>query len=207
MARRAALESRRACSRAPHGKCARSCAGSGASTPTPERNEEEPMTISGISSSDPVSFSAGSDSTSKLDKDSFMKLLVSQMENQDPMQPADNTQMIAQLAQFSSLEQMQSLNDNIVGLAVLQQQNALLNQLTSSSGLIGKTVKYIDPSTETEQWGNVESVKIVDGLASLSIDGKDVPLANVAEIGTPPTTEGDTTSDTGSDSEDDDANA
>lgn len=143
------------------------------------------MTISGISANDQISLS-GADAPSRLDKDAFMKLLVNQMKNQDPMQPADNTQMIAQLAQFSSLEQMQTLNDNIVGLAVLQQQNATLNQLTSASALIGKTVKYLDPATQTEQWGSVEAVKIVDGLASLSIGGKDVPLANVAEIGAQP---------------------
>ncbi|MCE9593692.1 MAG: hypothetical protein K8S98_05825 [Planctomycetes bacterium] len=143
------------------------------------------MTISGISANDPISLS-GNDTTSKLDKDSFMKLLVNQMKNQDPMEPADNTQMIAQLAQFSSLEQMETLNQNIVGLAVLQQQNALLNQLTTSSALIGKSVQYVDPTSQEEQWGTVQAVKIVDGLASLSIDGKDVPLANVGEIGTPP---------------------
>ncbi|MCK6445882.1 MAG: flagellar hook capping protein [Planctomycetes bacterium] len=160
------------------------------------------MTISGISSNDPISMS-GQDAMSKLDKDAFMKLLVNQMKNQDPMQPADNTQMIAQLAQFSSLEQMQSLNDNIVGLAVLQQQNALLSQLTSASSLIGENIRYVDPATETEQWGTVSAVKIVDGLASLSIDGKDVPLANVAEVGAPPPPSGD---DTNSGTDDDASN-
>jgi flagellar basal-body rod modification protein FlgD len=144
------------------------------------------MTINGISSNDPLSLSGGIDATSSLDKDAFMKLLVQQMKNQDPMEPTDNTQMIAQLAQFSSLEQMQTMNDNIVGLAVLQQQNALLGQLTSSSALIGRTVKYVDPTTAQEQWGTVDAVKIVDGLASLSIDGQDVPLASVSEIGAPP---------------------
>jgi flagellar basal-body rod modification protein FlgD len=148
------------------------------------------MTISGISSNDPVSLSGGTNATSKLDKNAFMNLLVTQMRNQDPMQPADNTQMIAQLAQFSSLEQMQSLNDNIVGLAVLQQQNALLDQLTTSSALIGKSVQYTDPDSNEALWGTVASVKIVDGLASLSIDGKDVPLANVTEVGTPPADDG-----------------
>lgn len=157
------------------------------------------MTISGISSNDPVSLS-GQNAMSTLDKDAFMKLLVNQMKNQDPMQPADNTQMIAQLAQFSSLEQMQSLNDNIVGLAVLQQQNALLSQLTSASSLIGENVRYVDPTTQSEQWGTVSAVKIVDGLASLAIDGKDVPLANVAEVGAPPVSGEDTNS-----SSDDDA--
>jgi len=77
------------------------------------------MQIPGISSNDPISFS-GAGGADSLDKDAFMRLLATQMNHQDPLAPADNTQMIAQLAQFSSLEQMQELNANIVGLAVLQ---------------------------------------------------------------------------------------
>lgn len=129
-------------------------------------------------------------SASNLDKDAFMKLLVAQLQNQDPMAPADNQQSIAQLAQFSSLEQMQQLNENILGLAVLQQSNALMSQLTSSSALIGQEVKYIDPSTEQELTGTVQEVKLKDGMATLSINGEDIPLGNVTTIlgsSTPPT--------------------
>lgn len=144
------------------------------------------MTISGINANDPISLSESQNPQSALGKDAFMKLLVNQMKNQDPMAPADNSQMIAQLAQFSSLEEMQELNDNIVGLAVLQQGNALMSQLTTSSLLIGKDVKYVDPTTNAEAWGTVDSVKIADGQAVLSIDGSDIPLANVRELGGTP---------------------
>jgi flagellar basal-body rod modification protein FlgD len=147
------------------------------------------MQISGTSSSDPITSATSGDGKNALGKDSFMKLLAAQMSNQDPMAPTENSAMLAQLAQFSSLEQMQQLNDNIVGLAVLQQSNALMQQLTDSSALIGKSVEYIDPTTQAKQWGEVGSVRIVDGLAQLQIDGADVPLANVTEIGTPPVTE------------------
>jgi flagellar basal-body rod modification protein FlgD len=173
------------------------------------------MTIQGISSNDAVSSLGGTTTTSetgnsRLDKNAFMKLLVTQMKNQDPMAPMDNTQSIAQLAQFSSLEQMQLLNDNIVGLAVLQQSNALMSQLTQSSALIGQSVRYVDPTTNEEAEGVVDSIKIEDGLAVLSIDGEEVPLANVTEVtGTPSTdetstgdtntNESDTTSDTAND--------
>ena len=143
------------------------------------------MEIPGISASDPQSLS-GSQAPDKLGKDSFMELLVTQLKNQNPLEPAKNEEMLAQLAQFSSLEEMQDLNANIVGLAVLQQSNALMDQLTNSSALIGKTVKYLEPSTNAEQWGSVTSIKIADGIAVLQIDGKDVPLANVTEVGAPP---------------------
>jgi len=121
-----------------------------------------------------------------LGKDAFMKLLVNQMKNQDPLSPADNSQYLSQLAQFSSLEQMQELNDNIVGLAVLQQNNALMSQLTQSSTLIGQEVRYTDPTTQDTKVGVVSSVKVDDGMAVLSIGGKSVPLANISEVlGTP----------------------
>src|SRR5688572_18448120 len=143
------------------------------------------MEIPGISASDPLAGAAGA-SESALGKDAFMRLLVSQLRNQDPMAPAGNEEMLAQLAQFSSLEQMTELNDNIVGLAVLQQSNALMSQLTSSSALIGQEVRYTDPDSGDALWGKVASVKIEEGLAVLNIGGKDVPLANVLEVGPPP---------------------
>jgi len=117
-----------------------------------------------------------------LGKDAFMKLLVNQLKHQDPLAPTDNEAFIAQLAQFSSLEQMQSLNENILGLALLQQSNALMSQLTDSSALIDKSVRYVHPVSGQEQVGVVTSVKIQDGIAVLNIDGEDVPLMNVTEI-------------------------
>ena len=143
------------------------------------------MAIDGISASDPISSAssaAGTTGTQDLGKDQFLTLLVQQMRNQDPMAPTDNQAFIAQLAQFSSLEQMQKVNDNLLGLAVLQQSNALMSQLTQASGLIGKDVRYVDPATNASATGNVSTVKIQDGLAVLNIGGHDIPLGNVTEV-------------------------
>ena len=103
--------------------------------------------IDGIGIGDPTFGATGDIAKQSLDKDAFMQLLVAQMRNQDPMAPVDNQEFIAQLAQFSSLEEMQGVNENLVALALLQESNALLNQLTSSSDLIGKRVVYTDPTT------------------------------------------------------------
>ena len=93
--------------------------------------------IEGIDANDPV-FGGTSDlATSNLDKDAFMQLLVTQLKNQDPLAPNDNQEFIAQLAQFSSLEEMQGVNENLVAMALLQESNALFSQLTNSSSLIG----------------------------------------------------------------------
>ena len=115
-------------------------------------------------------------------KEAFMELLVQQLKNQDPMSPMDNDKFIAQLTQLSELEGIQNLNENMVGLAMLQQGNALMSQLTQSSALIGKDVTYFSPETGEERTGSVESVKIEEGVAVLNIDGFDVPLGSVMEI-------------------------
>lgn len=139
------------------------------------------MTITGISAADPFS---GSQVSGKqpLDKNAFMKLLVSQLQNQDPMSPVANEDFVAQLATFSSLEQLEGLNQNMVASIALNQSNALLAQLTQSSALIGKSVEWEDYQSGAKHTGTVESVKIVDGLAVLRIDGEDVPLASVTEV-------------------------
>ena len=89
--------------------------------------------IQGISAGDPIFGDSQTTGTSDLDRDAFMRLLVAQLQNQDPLSPQSNEDFIAQLAQFSSLEEMQGVNENLVGLAVLQQSNALMGQLTEAS--------------------------------------------------------------------------
>ena len=78
---------------------------------------------------------------SSLGKDDFMKLMISQLKNQDPLNPMDGTEFSAQLAQFSSLEQLSNLNSymkqSIDANAVLTQS---INN-TLITGLIGKDVK------------------------------------------------------------------
>ena len=140
------------------------------------------MNIPGIASTDPYSGAVTSAATENLDKSAFMRLLVSQLEHQDPLSPVTNEDFVAQLATFSSLEQLEGLNQNVIAMIALNQSNALLSQLTQSSALIGKEVTWQDFETEVEQSGQVESVKIVDGLAVLRIDGQDVPLAAVIEV-------------------------
>lgn len=95
---------------------------------------------------DPISSSfvntaATAQGKASLGKDDFMKLMISQLKNQDPLSPLDGTQFSAQLAQFSSLEQLSNLN------AYMKQSidaNAVLTQSINNTlitGLIGKEVK------------------------------------------------------------------
>jgi flagellar basal-body rod modification protein FlgD len=118
---------------------------------------------------------------SSLDKDAFMQLLVAQMKNQDPTEPTSNEQFIAQLAQFSSLEEMQGVNENLVAMAALNQGNALMSQLTNASALIGNSVTYSDQYGQSVS-GKVEAVRLENGQAVLQVDGATVPLSAVTEV-------------------------
>ena len=140
-----------------------------------------------------------------LDRDAFMQLLIAQMQNQDPTEPTSNEQFIAQLAQFSSLEEMQTVNENLVAMAALDQGNALMSQLTSASALIGKEVVYTNEFGQ-DQGGAVDSVRFEEGTVVLQVNGQSVPLSAVLEV----TGQGDSTgTDDGAGSDDgsDDGNA
>ena len=140
------------------------------------------MEIAGISANDPVFSPTTEENNETLGRDAFMQLLVNQLKNQDPLQPTQNEDFVAQLAQFSQLEGIDEINDNIVGLAVLQQGNAQLAQLTEASALIDKSVTYFNPSSGLQSTGTVDSVRIEDGFALLNIGGESVPLANLVEV-------------------------
>src|SRR3954449_6290916 len=85
-------------------------------------------------------------------KDDFLKLLVGQLQHQDPMQPSDDTQFIGQMAQFSQLEQETN---------TAQSTSAMAGSLTRSGALtlIGRTVTYTD-SNGVEQTGAVSQVDV-----------------------------------------------
>ncbi len=83
-----------------------------------------------------------------LGKDDFMKLLVAQMQHQDPLNPSDSSQMAAQLAQFSSLEQLTNISQQMATQA--SDSATLVNTVNNSSaiGLLGKTVTVLDDTVQ-----------------------------------------------------------
>lgn len=97
------------------------------------------MVIDGLSAYGSAANNSGS--TKKADesmgKDAFLKLLVTQLENQDPLNPTDNTEFVAQLAQFSSLEGITNLNTSMDGMS----ENMTALQNYGSTSLIGRFVK------------------------------------------------------------------
>jgi flagellar basal-body rod modification protein FlgD len=116
----------------------------------------------------------------ELGKDAFLQLLVTQMQFQDPLNPVDNSEMIAQLAQFSALEQMQNLN---TGFNTLSGNIDQLNFL-SASNMIGKHVSGVTEGGSLVE-GTVERVQLNGSLVYLTVDGKLLSMAGVLSIAEP----------------------
>lgn len=106
-----------------------------------------------------------------MDRDDFLLLLVTQLSNQDPLNPMDGQQFAAQLAQFSSLEQLINLND---GMATNTQLNGLLAQSINSgvaAGLIGKEVEAVGNTlTLNGERGQTMHYELEHAASAVSID-------------------------------------
>lgn len=85
--------------------------------------------------------------SSELGKDEFLKILMTQIQNQDPLSPMDDTEFISQMTTFSSLEQMINMNESINQLV----NNQMMSPVVQYSHLIGKEVSYYAIDEETGQ--------------------------------------------------------
>ena len=94
------------------------------------------MTVMSVSDVYSQASTPKAEENSVMGKDDFLTLLVAQLQHQDPLNPAESTEFTAQLAQFSSLEQLQNIEATLGGFEVYQ---STLNNI-QSSGFIGKTV-------------------------------------------------------------------
>lgn len=113
----------------------------------------------------------------ELGRDAFLQLLVLELQNQDPLEPVANSEMIAQLAQFSSLEAMENLNGSFEALSGNVDQ---LNFI-SAQGLLGKYVEGLNKAGEVVT-GQVDSVYLDGSIVVLNVDGEIVPMSGVMSI-------------------------
>jgi flagellar basal-body rod modification protein FlgD len=128
----------------------------------------------------PISSGAAQGTQSKnksfdLKAQDFIKMMVTQLQNQDPTKPADNGQLLAQMSQIGQLQSSTTLTESIKGL-VLQ------NQIGSAGNLIGKNVAGVDAQNNPIN-GVVNSVKVQSDGVVLELDnGNRLPLSNVTDI-------------------------
>jgi flagellar basal-body rod modification protein FlgD len=119
----------------------------------------------------------------------YLKLLSAQMQNQNPLDPMSDDQMASQMAQFSQLQQLESMssgiNQMVTSTNTLNSNFAKVlagTQLNSSQDLVGKVVAYTD-SNGNIQMGIVNQVEVQNGTPSLRIGDTSVSLDSVVAVG------------------------
>ncbi|MCJ8010606.1 flagellar hook capping protein [Paenibacillus sp. KQZ6P-2] len=120
--------------------------------------------------------------TQSLGKDQFLSILITQLQNQDPMQPMEDKEFIAQMAQFSTVEQL---------LNISNQLTAMSQSLGNVSGLIGKEITWLDTGSPDNisdsdtgelKSGIVDSILVKDGVQYASVGSVAIPLTKIIEI-------------------------
>lgn len=120
-----------------------------------------------------------------LGKDDFLKLLITQLQNQDPSSPMDNSQFISQMATFSTLEQIVNIGSKMDTIMEYNKLNSSLNY----SSFVGKEVRWhsIDETGEEpiikEGTGVIDSIQYKDGNVLFILeDGTKLEPGNISEI-------------------------
>src|SRR3954471_6361577 len=124
--------------------------------------------------------------SSTLGKDDFLKLLMTQLQNQDPSKPMEDTDFIAQMAQFSSLEQMTNMTSTF-GEFVKQQQQS---QMIAYNQFVGKEITWHklndleDGTTEIEEGtGKITSIQFKDDRILFNLeDGNQLEPENISQV-------------------------
>ena len=107
------------------------------------------------------------------DFNTFLTLLTAQLQNQDPMQPMEDKEFIAQMAQFTSVEQLMNISTQLTSL----------NQsLGSASSLIGKDITWTDSTTLLPKSGTVDSILVSSGVNYAVVGDQKIALAEVTQI-------------------------
>lgn len=112
--------------------------------------------------------------SNQMGKDTFLKLLVAQLKYQDPTNPTDSAQFMAQTAQFTTVEKLEEV-------AKLNTQLLAAQKVLGASSMLGRTVSYVD-ATGNEVTGVVGSARMEADGTVLKVGSTDVPLASVREV-------------------------
>ncbi|SFM32198.1 flagellar basal-body rod modification protein FlgD [Gracilibacillus orientalis] len=116
------------------------------------------------------------EANNSLGKEEFLKILMSQLQNQDPLNPMEDKEFISQMTTFSSLEQMMNMSNSIDTLV----KNQTVSPVIQYSHLIGKEVSYYRLDEETGEVAEpkeivsseVKAISQQDGYAVIELDGE-----------------------------------
>ncbi len=111
----------------------------------------------------------------RLGKDTFLKLLVTELKHQDPTRPMEDREFIAQMAQFSSLEQMTNLNKEIRNLVSS-------SRAAEAYGVLGKHIESYDSNSKKRVMGTVSSVFFKGDELMLRVGKEEVAMKDVHSV-------------------------
>lgn len=123
--------------------------------------------------------SAAAGNTFGLDFESLLQIVLTQLTYQDPLKPVDNFQFVSQLAQFTQIQQSESISDQLTNLLAAQ-------SATQATSLLGRTIDF--QTAETPQSGIVRSVSFATGQPTVSVEVSNgqivanVPISNISTI-------------------------
>ncbi|WP_066259182.1 flagellar hook capping FlgD N-terminal domain-containing protein [Neobacillus drentensis] len=110
----------------------------------------------------------------QVDKDLFLQILTTQLRNQDPTQPMDDREMIAQMAQFSTLEQISNLNQAFNQFIDSQQVD-----ISRYSTMMNKEVSWTDDVTGQQDSGVVKGIIKKDDQFFYQVNDEEIPVGNI----------------------------
>lgn len=137
-------------------------------------NSSAAALLSAQQSANAAANSTNASNFSSLTPDDFLKMLITELQNQDPMNPTDNGQILQQISEMSNIQATSSLTKSLDSM--LTEQN-----LSAASALVGKTVQGLADDGSTAS-GVVDSVTIANGTAKLNIGQQTVSLTNIQQI-------------------------
>src|SRR3954470_1613346 len=110
-----------------------------------------------------------------LGKDDFLKLMVTQLQHQDPLNPTEDRDFMGQMAQFSSLEQTANMAQTL-------SQMSSASQVSQGVSLIGHTVNWVDTASKTSGTGTVSGVTMKGGQITVRVGTDDVSPSVITEV-------------------------
>ena len=118
----------------------------------------------------------------ELGKEDFLYLMVTQLKNQDPLNPLDNNEFISQTTQFSSLEQLINISEGLTSMSKSMSEGNYSEQLFSASNFIGKEVKYFSDKINLTEEGALIGYELNSVPSEISIQVKNSSGVVVAEV-------------------------
>ena len=135
----------------------------------------------GLAPKQPVYKTADEIGVGALESEDFLKLFLAELQNQDPTEPTSNEQLLNQISKMRDLESSMSLEETLEDVVTALANFSGGRDLTSAASLIGRTVTGTDANGD-EITGVVQSARIRDGEAFVTVDGTELKVADLESV-------------------------